>query len=49
MTVDEYRRSNGLHKNETDSEMSKGDHLSVEGGCRYSRRLLGGRPFFGGM
>ena len=24
-------------------------HLSVEGGCRYSRRLLGGRPFFGGM
>lgn len=49
VTVDEYRRSNGLHKNETDSEMSKGDHLSVEGGCRYSRRLLGGRPFFGGM
>ena len=29
--------------------MSKGDHLSVEGGCHYSRRLLGGRPFFGGM
>ena len=27
VTVDEYRRSNGLHKNETDSEMSKGDHL----------------------
>ena len=49
VTIDEYRRSNGLHKNETDSEMSKGDHLSVEGGCRYSRRLLGGRPFFGGM
>ena len=49
VTVDEYRRSNGLHKNETDSEMSKGDHLSVEGGCRYSRRLLGSRPFFGGM
>ena len=49
MCIRDSRRSNGLHKNETDSEMSKGDHLSVEGGCRYSRRLLGGRPFFGGM
>lgn len=49
VTIDEYRRSNGLHLNETDSELSKGDHLCVEGGCRYSRRLLGGKPFLGGM
>ncbi|WP_295938915.1 alpha amylase family protein [uncultured Alistipes sp.] len=49
VTIDEYRRSNGLHRNETDSELSRGDHLSVEGGCRYSRLLLGGNPFLGGM
>ena len=47
--LDEYRRSNGLHRNETDSEVSTGEHLCVEGGCRYSRRLLGGHPFYGGM
>ncbi|MEG1885027.1 MAG: alpha amylase family protein [Alistipes sp.] len=49
VSIDEYRRSNGLHLNETDSEQSKGDHLCVEGGCRYSRRLLGGKPFAGGI
>lgn len=49
VTVDEYRASNGLHRNETDSEVSKGDHLCVEGGCRYSRKLLGGNNFLGGM
>ena len=49
VTLDEYRRSNGLHRNETDSEVSTGEHLCVEGGCRYSRRLLGGHPFYGGM
>lgn len=49
VTIDEYRSSNGLHRNETDSEVSKGDHLCVEGGCRYSRRLLHGKPFYGGM
>ena len=47
--TDEYRGSNGLHRNETDSEVSKGDHLCVEGGCRHSRRLLHGKPFYGGM
>lgn len=49
VTVDEYRASNGLHRNETDSEVSKGDHLCVEGGCRYSRKLLGKNKFLGGM
>ncbi len=49
VTIDEYRTSNGLHRNETDSELQSGDHLCVEGGCRYSRKLLGGMPFFGGM
>ncbi len=45
----EYRSRNAAHRNETDSEVQHGDHLSVEGGCRYSRRLLGGHPFIGGM
>ena len=49
VTVEEYRRSDKAHLNETDSEAQRGDHLSVEGGCRYSRRLLGDRPFIGGM
>lgn len=49
VTIDEYRRSNGLHLNETDSALQRGEHLCVEGGCRYSRQLLGGMPFFGGM
>lgn len=49
VTIDEYRASNGLHRNETDSEFSRGDHLCVEGGCCYSRRLLGGNPFLGGL
>lgn len=49
VTVEEYRSRNAAHRNETDSEVQRGDHLSVEGGCRYSRRLLGGRPFIGGM
>lgn len=49
VTIDEYRTSNGLHMNETDSEFSKGDHLCVEGGCIYSRKLLGENPFYGGM
>lgn len=31
VTVEEYRRGNGAHRNETDSEVSRGDHLSVEG------------------
>ena len=49
VTIEEYRQGSKKHLNETDSEASVGDHLSVEGGCRYSRRLLAGRPFIGGM
>lgn len=49
ISLDDYYSSNGLVKNETDSEWQSGDHLCVEGACRYSRMLLGGRPFQGGM
>lgn len=49
VTIGEYRSGEQLHLNETDSEASKGDYLSVEGGCRYSRRLLAGHPFLGGI
>lgn len=49
VTLQEYRQSNGKHRNETDSEMSEGEHLCVEGGCKYSRKLLGNNPFYGGL
>lgn len=49
VTLSEYRKSNGTYKNETDSEVSTGEHLCVEGGCKYSRKLLKGNPFCGGL
>ncbi|MDR0510345.1 MAG: family 10 glycosylhydrolase [Rikenellaceae bacterium] len=49
ITVKEYRASTGGHRNETDSKASYGDHLCVEGACNYSRELLCGRPFLGGL
>lgn len=49
VTIEEYRQGDRSHLNETDSQASQGDHLSVEGGCRYSRRLLQGHPFIGGL
>ncbi len=49
ISLEDYYRSSGLVKNETDSEWQSGDHLCVEGACRYSRMLLGDRPFQGGM
>lgn len=49
VTLEEYRKSNGTYKNETDSELSSGEHLCVEGGCIYTRKLLDGRPFSGGL
>lgn len=49
VTLDEFRRTNGRVKNETDSEWQEGDHLCVEGACIYSRKLLGDKPFQGGL
>ncbi|MDE7386532.1 MAG: family 10 glycosylhydrolase [Muribaculaceae bacterium] len=49
ISLDDYYSSNGLVKNETDSQWQTGDHLCVEGACRYSRMLLGDRPFQGGL
>lgn len=49
VTLDELHSHDGRVKNETDSEFSEGDHLCVEGACEYSRKLLGDRPFYGGM
>lgn len=49
ISLDDYYRSNGLVKNETDSQWQTGDHLCVEGACRYSRMILGDRPFQGGL
>lgn len=49
VTLDELHAHGGRVKNETDSEWSTGDHLCVEGACEFSRKLLGDRPFYGGM
>lgn len=49
VTLIEYRKSNGTYRNETDSEVSKGEHLCVEGGCKYSRKLLRDNAFCGGI
>lgn len=50
VTLDEYRKSSGTYRNETDSSISSGEHLCVEGACLYSRELLGpDNPFLGGM
>lgn len=49
VTLDELREHGCRIKNETDSEYSVGEHLCVEGACDYSRKLLNGRPFYGGM
>lgn len=49
VTLEEFRKSNGTYRNETDSGISSGEHLCVEGACLYSRKLLGSNPFCGGM
>lgn len=49
VTLDEYRESNPLVRNETDTEFHRGEYLCVEGACRYSRAILDGRPFVGGL
>ena len=49
VTLDEYHSKDGYVLNETDSKALKGDHLCVEGACQYSRKLLCGKPFLGGM
>lgn len=49
VTLEEYRRSNGTYHNETDSKLSKGEHLCVEGACINSRNLLKDNAFCGGL
>lgn len=49
VTLDEYNHTDGYVLNETDSKALKGNHLCVEGGCKYSRMLMGDHPFIGGM
>lgn len=50
VTLEEFRKGNGTYRNETDSSVSSGEHLCVEGACIYSRHLLGpDNPFLGGI
>lgn len=50
VSLDDYYKSSGRHKNETDSQVSTGEYLCVEGGCKYSKYLLKGAvPVSGGL
>ena len=50
VSLNDYYNSSGKYKNETDSEISSGDYLCVEGGCKYSKKLLKDSiPFSGGI
>lgn len=49
VTLEEYRKSNGTYMNETDSKLSTGEHLCVEGACINSRNLLKDNAFCGGI
>lgn len=40
VTIDDYYKSSGKLKNETDSGFCTGEYLCVEGGCKYSKYLL---------
>lgn len=49
VSIDEYLRSSGTHKNETDSKAHSGEYLCVEGACEYTRKIMGDNPFLGGI
>lgn len=50
VSLDDYYKSSGRHKNETDSQVSTGEYLCIEGGCKYSKYLLRGAvPVSGGL
>lgn len=50
VSLEDYYQSSGRHKNETDSQVSTGEYLSIEGGCKYSKYLLKGAvPVSGGI
>ncbi len=49
ITIDDYRRSNNLVKNETDSKASSGTWYCVEGSCEKIKGILNGHPFYGGI
>lgn len=47
ITIEEYKKSNNLVWNETDSQAQQGTWYCVEGSCQQLRRILNGRPFMG--
>lgn len=50
VSLHDYYKSSGRYKNETDSQVSTGEYLSTEGGCKYSKYLLKGAvPVSGGL
>ncbi len=49
ITIEEYKKSNSLVWNETDSQAQQGTWYCVEGSCQQLRRILNGHPFMGGI
>ena len=49
ITIEEYKKSNNVIWNETDSQAQQGIWYCVEGSCQQLRRILCGRPFMGGI
>lgn len=49
ITIDEYKKSNNLVWNETDSKAQQGTWYCVEGSCKHLREILKGNKFVGGI
>ena len=49
ITIEEYKKSNNLIWNETDSQAQQGTWYCVEGSCQHLREILKGNKFMGGI
>ena len=49
ITIEEYKKSNNLVWNETDSQAQQGTWYCVEGSCQHLREILKDCPFMGGI
>lgn len=49
ITIEEYKKSNNLVWNETDSQAQQGTWYCVEGSCKHLREILKDNKFMGGI
>lgn len=49
ITMNEYRKSNNIVINETDSKGARGTWYCVEGSCEKIKGIMNGHPFLGGI